>query len=122
MAGGVCPTPMKWRPWINSTLLTGDLSEAVARLKQEAGDLMVIGSIRLVHYLAQHNMIDRYILQIAPLVLGSGLRLFPEGTPARLRLVQSRITTTGVIIASYEPAESFESADSRAEPEKAAVA
>ncbi|HLG70937.1 MAG TPA: dihydrofolate reductase family protein [Chloroflexota bacterium] len=91
-------------PWMNSTLLKGDLPQAVAQLKkQQTGDVGVIGSIRLVHELARHNLVDIYVVQITPLVLGGGLRLFPEGVANRLRLVDSITTTTGVIIATYEP-------------------
>jgi dihydrofolate reductase len=81
---------------------------------------MLIGTIRLVHYLARRNLIDAYILQIAPLVLGSGLP-FPKGTRTRLRLVQSMVTTRGVIIATYEPAESSASAVPSAQAHQLAV-
>lgn len=93
-------------PWMNSTLLSGDAPGAVAQLKQQEGrDLMVIGSGELVQALMRHNLVDRYILLIHPLVLGSGRRLFADGLPpARLALVESQITTTGVIIATYRPA------------------
>jgi dihydrofolate reductase len=93
-------------PWRNSTLLKGDAAEAVARLKEDPGeDLMVLGSGELVRSLRRRDLVDRYILLIYPLVLGSGRRLFPDGDPeATLRLVGSVPTTTGVIIATYEPA------------------
>ena len=93
-------------PWRNSTLLKGDAAEAVARLKEDPGeDLMVLGSGELVRSLRRRDLVDRYILLIYPLVLGSGRRLFPDGGPeATLRLVGSVPTTTGVIIATYEPA------------------
>ena len=55
--------------------------------------------------LIKHNLIDEYTLLIHPLVLGSGRRLFPDGAFAALRLVDSLTTTTGVIIATYRPAE-----------------
>jgi dihydrofolate reductase len=91
-------------PWKNSTLLKGDAAEAVARLKkQSGGDLMVIGSGGLVQSLMRSNVIDEYILLIHPLVLGSGRRLFTEGGPsATLRLVDTKTTTTGVVIATYQ--------------------
>jgi dihydrofolate reductase len=94
-------------PWANSALLKGDAASAVSALReQQGGDIVVMGSGELVRSLLPHNLIDTYILLIHPLVLGSGLRLFPEdGTLARLRLVNSVPTTTGVIIATYEPAE-----------------
>jgi dihydrofolate reductase len=94
-------------PWANSALLKGDAASAVSALReQQGGDIVVMGSGELVRSLLPHNLIDTYILLIHPLMLGSGLRLFPEdGTLARLRLVNSVPTTTGVIIATYEPAE-----------------
>jgi dihydrofolate reductase len=92
-------------PWKNSTLLDGDAAEAVARLKkQPGGDLTVIGSGELVQSLMRGNLIDEYILLITPVVLGSGRRLFPEGGPsATLRLIDTKTTTTGVVIATYQP-------------------
>lgn len=91
-------------PWVNSTLLVGDGPMAVAELKESVdGDISVLGSGELVRTLAQHDLVDRYVLLIHPLVLGSGRRLFDDATFARLRLVDSVPTTTGVIIATYEP-------------------
>jgi dihydrofolate reductase len=92
-------------PWKNSTLLAGDATDAVADLRQQPGsDLVILGSGVLVQSLQRRDLIDRYVLLIHPLVLGSGRRLFPEGAPrAELRLVESVTTTTGVIIATYEP-------------------
>jgi len=94
-------------PWRNSTLLKGDAAEAVARLKEQSDkDLGILGSGELIQSLMRHNLIDEYVLLIFPLVLGSGRRLFRDGgVPATLRLVNSVTTTTGVIIATYQPAE-----------------
>ncbi len=93
--------------WSNSTLLKGDAAEAVARLKQEPGkDLLVMGSGVLVQSLMRRNLVDEYVLLIHPLVLGSGRRLFPDGGAfAALRLVDTRTTPTGVVIATYQPDE-----------------
>jgi dihydrofolate reductase len=93
-------------PWRNSELLAGDAADAVARLKQEPGqDLTVLGSGGLIQSLRRRDLIDEYVLLIHPLVLGSGRRLFPEGgPPSTLRLVNAVPTTTGVIIATYQPA------------------
>ncbi len=90
-------------PWINSTLLKGDAAEAVARLKEEPGkDLVVLGSGELVQSLMRRNLVDEYVLLIHPLVLGSGRRLFTDGGAfAALRLVATKTTTTGVVIATY---------------------
>jgi dihydrofolate reductase len=90
-------------PWSNSTLLKGDAAEAVARLKEEPGkDLVVLGSGELVQSLMRRNLVDEYVLLIHPLVLGSGRRLFTDGGAfAALRLVGTKTTTTGVVIATY---------------------
>ena len=94
-------------PWVKSTLLEGDAADAVAQLKQEPGlDLLVMGSGTLARSLMRRGLVDRYQLLIHPLVLGSGRRLFDDGVPcSELRLVSSVPTTTGVIIATYEPAD-----------------
>jgi dihydrofolate reductase len=80
-------------------------SFAVAELKRQPGQgLTVLGSGELVQALRRRELIDEYLLLIHPLVLGSGRRLFPDGGPAaRLRLVDAKPTTTGVIIATYRP-------------------
>jgi dihydrofolate reductase len=90
-------------PWVNSSLLPGDAAEAVAGLKgQDGGELMVLGSGELVQSLMRNGLVDEFVLLIHPLVLGSGRHLFPDGGPsAALELVESRPTTTGVIIATY---------------------
>jgi dihydrofolate reductase len=95
-------------PWRNSTLLAGDVIDAVVKLKEEPGnDIGVLGSGELVQAMMRHNLVDRYVLLIHPVVLGSGRRLFPDGGPfATLRLVDSVTTTTGVVIATYQPTES----------------
>jgi dihydrofolate reductase len=92
-------------PWCNSTLLKGDVTDALARLKEQPGkDLVVMGSGELVGSLIRHRLVDEYVLMIHPLVLGSGRRLFPdEGSFATLRLVDAKPTTTGVVIATYRP-------------------
>jgi dihydrofolate reductase len=92
--------------WQNSTLLNGDAADAVARLKQEhPKTLMIFGSGVLVQSLMRRNLIDEYVLRIHPLVLGTGLRLFPDGSPlTNFTLVDSETTGTGIIIATYRPA------------------
>ena len=92
--------------WPNSTLLHGDIPGAVAELKQtQTGDLVIMGSGQLIRSLLPHGLIDEYLLFIYPLVFGSGQRLFEhENHLVKLRLVESAPTTTGVIIATYQPA------------------
>jgi dihydrofolate reductase len=94
-------------PWRNSTLLPGDAVEAVAELKEQSEqDIGVLGSGALLQSLMRRNLVDEFLLLIHPLVLGSGRRLFPDGGPrAALRLADSVTTTTGVVIATYQPAQ-----------------
>src|SRR5437588_8553756 len=91
--------------WPNSTLLQGDVPAAVADLKRSSGtNLAIMGSGVLIGSLMAADLIDEYLLMIVPLVLGNGRRLFAGGTQASLRLVDSSTTSTGVLIATYEPA------------------
>jgi dihydrofolate reductase len=95
--------PLAWR---NTTLLQGNVAEAVATLKQQPGkDLHVIGSGELAQTLMRHDLVNEYRLMLHPLVLGSGRRLFRDGNPrAALRLVDSTTTATGVLMLTYRPA------------------
>ena len=95
-------------PWVNSTVISGDgdVAAAVRALRDETdGDIAILGSGQLVRTVAAAGLVDRYVLLIHPLVLGTGLRLFEaaDGTGfGKLRLVGSVTTGTGVIIATYE--------------------
>jgi dihydrofolate reductase len=92
--------------WQNSTLLSGDLPEAVAALKDaDGGYLLAIGSTVLVQSLIQHGLVDELRLMIDPVLVGGGKRIFPDDGALRpLRLVDHEVTTTGTIILTYEPA------------------
>src|SRR4051794_12050933 len=92
--------------WRNSVLIEGDVAEGVAALKREDGpELQVHGSANLIQTLLRHDLIDLYRLWIFPVVIGSGKRLFADGAvPAALKLVDSTVSTTGVLIGTYEPA------------------
>jgi dihydrofolate reductase len=92
--------------WANSTLIKGDVAEEIGKLKEEPGkDLQVIGSGGLVRTLAENDLVDQYRLMINPLVLGKGKRLFKEGIKRTdLQLVDSKVSGTGVLIVTYEPA------------------
>jgi len=94
-------------PWKNSTLLKEDAADAVAKLKEQPGkDLTILGSGVLVQTLMQRNLVDEYVLLIHPVVLGMGRRLFPDGGAfASLRLADTATTRHGVIIATYQPAD-----------------
>jgi dihydrofolate reductase len=104
VASGTLLGPLEWQ---NSTVLRGDVAQAVLALKQEDGrDLHVIGSPQLAQTLAEHNLVDEYRLMIDPLIVGGGKRLFRNGNaPKRLRLVESKATSTGAILARYTTSE-----------------
>jgi len=96
--------PLEWQ---NSTVLQGDIAEAVVALKQDdGGDLYVLGSTELVRTLMDHDLVDEFRVMIDPLVVGGGKRIFrDDGKLAPLRLVESQVTTTGAILATYAAAE-----------------
>lgn len=90
--------------WPNSTLIHGDIPAAVADLKEHSTpNLVIMGSGVLIGSLMAADVIDEYLLMIAPLVLGSGRRLFPDGVRAPLRLTECVATGTGTLLATYEP-------------------
>lgn len=93
--------------WANSTLLRGDAVESITQLKSATeGTLLVMGSGALLRSLMPHHVVDEYRLLIHPLVLGAGHQLFESGVAcARLELVESQVTTTGVIMATYRDAQ-----------------
>jgi dihydrofolate reductase len=92
--------------WQNSVLLEGDAVATVADLKaREEGNIVILGSGELVRALLPHGLIDAFLLTIHPLVLGSGRRLFADdGALARFDLVESKPTTSGVLIVRYDAA------------------
>jgi dihydrofolate reductase len=94
--------PLAWR---NSTVLNGDVADAVAALKNDDGDdLLAIGSVELVRTLTEHNLVDEFRLMIDPLIVGGGKRLFrDDGVLKQMRLVHSQATSTGAILATYAP-------------------
>ncbi len=92
--------------WSNSVPIVGDAGEGIAALKKEDGpELQVHGSANLIQTLLRHALVDQFRLWVFPLVIGSGKRLFDEGTiPVGLELVDSKVSSTGVMIGTYEPA------------------
>jgi len=92
--------------WQNSTLLKGDVTKAVAALKkQDGGNILVIGSPKLVQSLIDFDLVDEFRMMIDPLVVGGGKRVFGnDGALRPMKLVDSKVTTTGAIIATYSPA------------------
>ncbi len=96
-------TASEWQPTV---FLNGDIAEKVRQLKQQSGpDLHVYGSANLLQTLMKHDLVDAFWLKIYPLTLGSGKRLFTDGTiPAAFKVTESQISPTGIIIVNYERA------------------
>ena len=92
--------------WQNSTLVKGDVPREIKKLKEQNGpELQVHGSGNLIQTLLKHDLVDELRLKIYPVALGTGKHLFAEGTiPAGLKLVDSKTTASGVIIATYQRA------------------
>jgi dihydrofolate reductase len=92
--------------WNNSELINGDVPEEIKRIKEQDGpEVQVYGSSNLVQTLLKHDLVDELWLKIFPVTLGTGKRLFAEGTiPAGFKLLESGISPSGVIIANYDRA------------------
>jgi dihydrofolate reductase len=92
--------------WDPSVLLEGDAADAVSKLKQSDGpQLQVHGSGDLLQTLMRHNLVDRFHVWTFPVLVGTGKRLFADGTvPSALKLVDNVVSTTGVVVGTYEPA------------------
>ncbi|HEX2618740.1 MAG TPA: dihydrofolate reductase family protein [Phototrophicaceae bacterium] len=102
----VVSTTLDTVEWNNSRLIKGDVVDEIIKLKQQEGeDILVYGSATLVQTLMQHNLVDVYRLLVYPVVLGKGIRLFQEGAPATLKLVECHAFTGGVVGLVYQPAE-----------------
>jgi dihydrofolate reductase len=92
--------------WQHSTLLAGDIAEAVRKLKGEpGGELQVHGSGELIQTLLRHDLIDEFRIWFFPVVLGTGKRLFGEGTvPAGLKLIETQTSSTGAVLQVHQAA------------------
>ena len=102
----VFSTTLERAEWNNSTLLRGDVVTEVSKLKQQpGGDLLVNGSRTLLRTLMEHDLVDEYRLMVFPVVIGSGKRLFEDGsTRTALRLTEARpVGPDGVVVLTYEP-------------------
>jgi dihydrofolate reductase len=101
----VVSTTLTDATWRNSTIISGDLAEAVAGLKERyAGDILVAGSLTLVRALAERNLVDEYRLMVHPVLLGGGKRLFGDGFPtADVELAESRKVGPDVLLLVYRP-------------------
>jgi len=91
--------------WNNSSLLKGDIVQEIRKLKEQDGpELQVHGSSNFIQTLLKNDLIDEFRLLIFPVVIGNGKRLFGQGTvPSGLKLIDSKTSSTGVIVATYEP-------------------
>jgi dihydrofolate reductase len=96
-------TSSEWQP---SVFLNGDIPEKVAKIKQQQGPILnVWGSGNLLQTLMKHDLVDAFWLMIYPITLGSGKRLFADGTiPAAFKVTESKVGANGVIVANYERA------------------
>jgi dihydrofolate reductase len=100
----VASTTLKDLEWENSHLIEGDVPEAVAKLKQEPGqDLIVYGSHDLTRNLLEHDLVDEYQLWVYPVVLGKGRSFFEDGVELALELVDTTVIPPGVAILRYQP-------------------
>jgi dihydrofolate reductase len=91
--------------WRHSTIISENVVEEVRKLKEQAGQNIVLdGSSVLAHTLIENDLVDEYSLHVYPLVLGSGKKLFPEGKRIDLKLISSQALPTGVVYQQYQPA------------------
>jgi dihydrofolate reductase len=102
----VVSTTLEEAEWNNSTVLRGDLTEEITKLKQEVdGVILIAGSVQLVQALLEHDLVDELRLMVFPVLLGEGKRLFGEvSKKRRLRLADSKVVGEGVALLTYEPA------------------
>jgi dihydrofolate reductase len=99
---GVIEDPVGMESWNNSNLITGNLIEATSSIKANAkGDILVYGSASIVHQLAPQGLIDEYRLMVFPIVLGRGIRLFPENHAQNLALVENEQFDDGITMLRY---------------------
>ena len=101
----VASTTLTEPSWANTTVLSGDLTAAIGELKaKSSGELQVHGSGALIRWLLANDLVDEMTLVIVPVVVGQGMRLFPDSGPdIALDLVDSRADSKGVTIQVYRP-------------------
>jgi dihydrofolate reductase len=115
----VASTTLESPEWNNSTVIEGDVGEAVTRLKQEDGkDIMVNGSGALVRTLMRNHLLDELRLFVHPVVVGSGRRLFDDSEPIELALVDSHVYDNGVISVIYKPTGASDTDSAVREPDQ----
>jgi dihydrofolate reductase len=101
----VVSTTLKTAPWKESTIISENVVEEIAKLKEQPGkDIIIDGSATLVHSLMGTGLIDEYRFIVEPFIMGRGRRFFPEGTPpTKLRLVESKALSSGSLALAYQP-------------------
>jgi len=100
----VVSTTLQTVEWNNSHLIKQNIAEEISRLKQQAGqDILVAGSATLVNTLIKHDLVDEYHLLIYPIVVGGGKRLFQEGSKTPLKLIEAKSFSSGVVAHIYQP-------------------
>jgi len=105
MAKFVVSTTLKKAEWNNSKIISNNVAEEVSTLKKQPGqNILVFGSGQLVNTLMQHDLIDEYWLMVFPIVLGSGKRLFRDGSKATLKLAETKTLGSGIVLLTYQPA------------------
>lgn len=102
----VFSTTLDRTDWNNTTLISGNVSEEVAELKEQAGgDIFVFGSADLSATLIQHGLVDEYRIAVNPVILGAGVPFFKGGHGRlHLKLTEVKALTTGLVILHYQPA------------------
>lgn len=102
----VASNTMTSHEWQKSVFLSGDIAEKIIKIKHQQGpDLHVYGSANLIQTLIKHDLVDEFWLKIFPITLGSGKRLFADGTiPAAFKVTESQVSPNGVIVVNYERA------------------
>jgi len=100
----VVSTTLEKAEWNNSTIIKENIAEEVSKLKRQPGqDILVAGSATLAQTLMRHDLTDEYRLLVYPIVLGSGKRLFKDGSKAGLKLVETKAFSSGVVLLRYRP-------------------
>ncbi len=99
----VVSTTLTKLDWNNSTIITGNIADETKKLKQQDGpEIQVHGSSNLIQTLLKNDLVDEFRLKIFPVTIGTGKRLFGDGTiPASFKLLETKTSTTGVIVATY---------------------
>jgi dihydrofolate reductase len=96
---------LKRSDWNNTRVFNAEVSGTVARLKRESTkDIFLFGSADLAAHLIQHRLIDEFRIAVNPLILGGGTPLFKQGECVKLKLLDSKAHSTGIVILRYEPA------------------